>query len=164
MSSRKRKEPGPDRKAGRPAAKPKAKAKPARKRRAPGWLDRLGRRLFWFLFRLGLRLGAGVLVLLGGAVLYYYVSLPDPEELFDGRSKGSVTLLDRNGDVFAWRGAQYDEARPGTVSPHLIKAILAAEDRRFHSHFGVDPRGLARAMVANVRAGRLVQGGSTITQ
>lgn len=52
----------------------------------------------------------------------------------------------------------------GMSSPHLVDAILAAEDRRYYSHFGVDPFGLVRAMVANIRAGGFVQGGSTITQ
>lgn len=46
----------------------------------------------------------------------------------------------------------------------LVAGIQAVEDRRFGSHHGVDPQGLARAMLANLRAGRLVQGGSTLTQ
>ena len=50
------------------------------------------------------------------------------------------------------------------MSPYLPEAVVAIEDRRFYSHFGVDPIGFARAMVANVMSGRLVQGGSTITQ
>lgn len=123
------------------------------------------RSVFWFLVRLGFRAALIVGLILGASVGYYYISLPDAEALLDGRSRGSVTLLDRDGEVFAWRGAQFGgEVRPGDVSPHLINAVLAAEDRRFYSHFGIDPRGLLRAMVANVRAGGLVQGGSTITQ
>jgi penicillin-binding protein 1A len=50
------------------------------------------------------------------------------------------------------------------MSPYLPEAVVAIEDRRFYSHFGVDPIGFTRAMVANVMSGRLVQGGSTITQ
>ena len=46
----------------------------------------------------------------------------------------------------------------------LIGALLAVEDRRFHRHFGVSPSGIARAAIANIRAGRIVQGGSTLTQ
>ena len=46
----------------------------------------------------------------------------------------------------------------------LTAAVLATEDRRFYTHFGIDIIGLTRAMVANIRAGRIVQGGSTITQ
>ena len=125
----------------------------------------MAKRAFWLLFRLGLRAATVVALILAAAVGYYYFSLPSPDALFDGRNRGSVTMLDRRGDVFAWRGSQYGgEIRPGEVSPYLVSAILAAEDRRFYSHFGLDPRGLARAMVANVRAGRFVQGGSTLTQ
>ncbi|MDP2141497.1 MAG: penicillin-binding protein 1B [Gammaproteobacteria bacterium] len=46
----------------------------------------------------------------------------------------------------------------------LIDAVVAVEDQRFYNHFGVDPIGIARAMVANLRAGAIVQGGSTLTQ
>jgi len=50
------------------------------------------------------------------------------------------------------------------VPPELIKVLIAVEDRKFYQHHGVDPRAIARAMVANLRAGATVQGGSTLTQ
>ncbi len=50
------------------------------------------------------------------------------------------------------------------VPQSLTDAIIAVEDQRFYSHFGVDPVGIARAMVANIKAGGIVQGGSTLTQ
>ena len=50
------------------------------------------------------------------------------------------------------------------VPPALIKAVIAIEDQRFYSHFGVDPLSILRAMWANLRAGEIVQGGSTLTQ
>ncbi len=50
------------------------------------------------------------------------------------------------------------------VPEHLVNAVIAVEDQRFYSHFGVDPIGIARAFVTNVRAGSIVQGGSTLTQ
>jgi len=50
------------------------------------------------------------------------------------------------------------------MSPWLPKAVVATEDRRFYSHFGIDPVGLIRAAVTNLRSGHIVQGGSTITQ
>jgi 1A family penicillin-binding protein len=112
-----------------------------------------------------IRLGVAFAAAMGVVVYFMYVQLPDPENLLDGRERGSVTMLDRNSEVFAWRGDQFGgEVRVGDVSPHLVHAILSAEDRRFYSHFGVDPRGLARAMLANWRAGGIVEGGSTITQ
>lgn len=54
--------------------------------------------------------------------------------------------------------------RLGNVSPMLIKGLLAVEDKKFYSHWGVNPASVARAMVANIKAGHTVQGGSTITQ
>ncbi|MDP8254681.1 MAG: PBP1A family penicillin-binding protein [Candidatus Alcyoniella australis] len=50
------------------------------------------------------------------------------------------------------------------ISPYLINAVIAVEDHRFYKHYGISPLSLARAMLANLRAGRVVQGGSTITQ
>ena len=50
------------------------------------------------------------------------------------------------------------------VPPVLVEGLIANEDRAFYSHFGVNPLGIARAMVSNIRAGRVVQGGSTLTQ
>ena len=50
------------------------------------------------------------------------------------------------------------------VSPWVAKSTVAIEDRRFWSHGGVDPKGIARALWADVRSGKVVQGGSTITQ
>ncbi|MDF1555720.1 MAG: transglycosylase domain-containing protein, partial [Deferrisomatales bacterium] len=54
--------------------------------------------------------------------------------------------------------------RLADVPPLLPQALVAVEDRAFRTHFGIDPRGVARALVANLRAGRVVQGGSTLTQ
>src|SRR4029078_12965626 len=50
------------------------------------------------------------------------------------------------------------------VSPHLLNAIVATEDRRFYWHFGVDVQGTLRALLVNLEAGQTVQGGSSITQ
>lgn len=50
------------------------------------------------------------------------------------------------------------------VPPDLVNAVVAVEDHRFYDHFGVDPIGIARAFVTNLRAGGIVQGGSTLTQ
>jgi len=106
-------------------------------------------------------LGLGVV----GAVVYYAHDLPDIDEVTAETRKPSVTLLAADGSVLASYGDLYGESVTlSDVPPVLPKAVMAVEDRRFYSHFGVDPFGLARAMLANIRAGEIVQGGSTITQ
>lgn len=60
------------------------------------------------------------------------------------------------------RASQYSSLN--SIPKHLTQAITAIEDERFRSHFGVDIFGIARALVSNIRAGKIVQGGSTITQ
>jgi membrane peptidoglycan carboxypeptidase len=119
-------------------------------------------RIFWaFFWRVGLALG----LILAAVTGFYYTQLPAHENLFDGRGTGSVTMLDRDGNIFAWRGEQYGgELAMTEVSPHLVHAVIAAEDKRYYSHPGIDPIGITRAMVTNLRAGRVVQGGSTLTQ
>jgi membrane peptidoglycan carboxypeptidase len=108
------------------------------------------------------------MLLLALAVGYVYLGLPEADALLDGRARGSVTLLDRNGDVFAWRGDQFGGVvTTETVSPHLKNAIVATEDKRFYRHFGISPRGIASAVRINLSEGRgplSGHGGSTITQ
>ena len=76
-----------------------------------------------------------------------------------------IMLVAADGQVIAERGAFFgDEARLSELPAYVPQAVIAIEDRRFHHHFGIDPLGMARAMVTNLRAGRIVQGGSTLTQ
>ncbi|GAA5074615.1 PBP1A family penicillin-binding protein [Roseibacterium beibuensis] len=109
------------------------------------------------------------MLLLGIATAYYYMQLPDQvSTIVDARARGSVTMLDRDGNVFAWRGEQFGGMIDAeTVSPHLVNAVVATEDRRFYRHLGVSPRGIASAIRINLREGRgplSGHGGSTITQ
>lgn len=124
--------------------------------------------IFRWLFDFSLRIFVVAAIIFSGAVCYYYAKLPAPFELTDGRVRGSVTLLDRNGGVFAWRGEQFGGAvTPSSVSGHLRNAVLATEDKRFYRHFGISPRGIASAILINLREGRgplQGHGGSTITQ
>ena len=107
-----------------------------------------------------------ILIVLGLA--YFAINLPDSSALIDGRVKGSVTLLDRYGKVFAWRGDQFGGViTADSVSPFLKNAIVATEDKRFFNHLGLSPRGIASAIRINLRSGRgplSGNGGSTITQ
>ncbi len=76
-----------------------------------------------------------------------------------------LTLLASDGQAFARNGAIIGApVKIGALPPHVKQAFLAIEDRRFYSHFGIDPRGLARALWSNVRGDGITQGGSTITQ
>jgi penicillin-binding protein 1A len=130
-----------------------------------GGLIRWVLRLFWVIFSRGALAGA---VVLGLAIFYIYTTLPPFSQLLDGRARGSVTLTDRDGAVFAWRGEQFGgQITADTVSPYLKNAIIATEDKRFYKHFGVSPRGVASAVKINLAAGRgplSGNGGSTLTQ
>ncbi|MFZ5790240.1 MAG: transglycosylase domain-containing protein [Pseudomonadota bacterium] len=91
--------------------------------------------------------------------------LPDVSRLNEIQRRPSVTLLAADGSIVASYGDLY--GKPVTLVDlpgYLPQAVIATEDRRFYSHFGLDPRGLLRAIYANLRAGAWVQGGSTITQ
>ena len=91
--------------------------------------------------------------------------LPDTSALYDVDRQPSITYLDRNGALIATRGSQ--QAPPADLEAlpdYVPAAFIAIEDRRFYWHPGFDPIGMMRAMAANMRAGRIVQGGSTLTQ
>jgi penicillin-binding protein 1A len=91
--------------------------------------------------------------------------LPGPERLNELKRQPSVSLLAADGALIASYGDLYGDAvRLADLPPYLPGAVLATEDRRFYSHWGVDPRGIARALYVNIRAGEMAQGGSTITQ
>ncbi|MCB1366307.1 MAG: transglycosylase domain-containing protein [Rhodobacteraceae bacterium] len=130
-----------------------------------GWIVLgLWRMVWWMTWR------AAGLVFLALAIStgYFYLQLPPPEAQVDGRVRGSVTMLDRDGNVFAWRGEQFGGMiRASTVSPYLKNAVVATEDKRFYRHFGISPRGIASAIRINLAEGRgplSGHGGSTITQ
>jgi penicillin-binding protein 1A len=121
------------------------------------------------LSRILLTLGGACLYLIGMAALsaFAFVSadLPDPSRLWEQTRPPSIQIVDRQGRDLAVRGAHaLDPVPMSTLPAHVRQAFLATEDRRYYAHSGVDPYGLARAMVANLRAGHIVEGGSTITQ
>ncbi|MFT5487189.1 MAG: penicillin-binding protein 1A [Paracoccaceae bacterium] len=104
-------------------------------------------------------------VALSVLVAWYAYDLPDINKLDVPARKASITLTDADGREITTYGDLYgDTLRLADVPPYLVQAIVATEDRRFFEHMGFDPIALARAVVANVRAGRVRQGGSTLTQ
>jgi penicillin-binding protein 1A len=114
---------------------------------------------------------AGVLVGVLLAVWIWRLALadlppvPDQAALWRLNQPPSMVFHDRNGTEIGWRGpARGEVLRLADLPPYVPRAFLAAEDRRFYSHFGVDPIGIARAARADIQARRIVEGGSTITQ
>ena len=151
-------------------SKPKAKA-PRKKPtgnifvRAIKWVvGGILRIIWWITFRVAVVLG----IIIGTTTMYYYAKLPDATALMDDRQKGSVTLEDDTGQVFAWRGDQFGGlVHAKSVAPQLRNAVIATEDKRFYRHFGLSPRGILGAIRTNMREGRHPlkgHGGSTITQ
>jgi penicillin-binding protein 1A len=112
--------------------------------------------------------GDGLTMLSGGLVLMLALALPAFQATrTDWRTQGdySLTILDRYGNEIGKRGIRHSDAVPLEQMPdQLIKAVLATEDRRFYTHFGIDVLGTFRAMMENLRANTVVQGGSSITQ
>ena len=102
----------------------------------------------------------------GAMVLAWYaIRLPDVGAIASFDRRPSLTFVSIDGQVLATTGDLYAGAvQIEELPPHLVRALLATEDRRFYRHFGIDVIGLARADFVNLRAARLVQGGSTITQ
>jgi penicillin-binding protein 1A len=146
---------------------PRKPSRPRKPRRQHGLI--LGSILFvwraiWALAWRATAIGA---LILAGIVFYFYAQLPPVADLIDGRARGSVTMLDREGKVFAWRGETFGVIAADTVSPYLHNAVVATEDKRYYWHFGISPRGIASAIRINLSEGRGPlegNGGSTITQ
>ena len=105
----------------------------------------------------------------GGLLLMLALAIPAFRDTSDEdwlkKSELAVTFLDRYGNEIGNRGIKHNDSVTLEEMPdHLIKAVLATEDRRFYEHFGIDFFGTFRALLTNARAGGVVQGGSTITQ
>ncbi len=114
---------------------------------------------------------AGLIILTGlmiaGYAAFLFKTLPNPE-IFDERQIAQSTkIYDRTGEILLYElyGEQKRTVVPFDRIPELVKkATLAIEDQNFYKHGGVDWRAVFRATLANLRSGRVVQGGSTITQ
>jgi len=92
-------------------------------------------------------------------------ALPDRDTLWTMNREPAVEFIDTQGKTIAVRGFRYGRAVSAkTLPPHVTNAFIAAEDKRFREHTGVDMSAIIRAMLANARAGRTVEGASTITQ
>jgi penicillin-binding protein 1A len=133
------------------------RAAPKRRRTGRGFFGTLA---YW---------GAVMVLWMGifGVGIFIWVAsdLPDPEELWKKTDRPSITFVDIHGQVVDRRGAP--DSPPvdlKSLPVYVPQAVMAIEDRKFYRHWGFDFEGLARAMYINTRAGRVVQGGSTLTQ
>ncbi|WP_017959511.1 PBP1A family penicillin-binding protein [Rhizobium leguminosarum] len=116
----------------------------------------------WRKFAIGLAL---LVCLIAGSVLVWALKDVPWSEIRAGTLKPVVVLETADGAPLVRQGPyQGPYARYDQFPPHLIDAVLSIEDRRFMDHFGVDPRGIGRALLRNLEAGSVVEGGSTITQ
>lgn len=101
---------------------------------------------------------------LAAMLVYYTIVFPDPLSVRGKETSPVIRMVARDGTLLAKRGAAHDYISIDMIPRHVLDAVVATEDRRFYQHWGVDPAGLIRAAFANLRAGRYVQGGSTLTQ
>lgn len=139
----------------------RSKKRTARGRRSGGGIAGLFGRLVYWTFIMGIWGGIAV----AGVVVWYGAQMPSATTWAIPDRPPNVKIVAVDGTLIANRGATGGEALGlHEMSPYIPQAVVAIEDRRFYSHFGVDPIGLARAMATNIASGRLVQGGSTLTQ
>ncbi len=115
---------------------------------------------WWWVAR-GVAAALLILILL---VAYLAITAPLSKSL-QPIAPPQITLLTSDGQPFARNGAVVDDpVQVAELPDHVKEAFMAIEDRRFYSHWGVDPRGLARALWSNFSGSGMTQGGSTITQ
>jgi penicillin-binding protein 1A len=135
----------------RPAAQPA---------RSPG-----GRRRLRFVAKWTAVVAVWGLVVLSCLVAWVATTLPDIRQLGRADRHPSITLRAADGSLIATYGDLYGETMTLADLPKALpEAVIATEDRRFYHHFGLDLLGMARAAVTNLRAGHVVEGGSTLTQ
>ncbi|WP_371370952.1 transglycosylase domain-containing protein [Sporomusa aerivorans] len=106
-----------------------------------------------------------LLLLMFANVGYAFLGLPGTDSLENLNLISATQVFDINGQLISKLFEENRIVVPiNNISPYVQQAIVANEDTRFYSHFGIDPIGIIRAMAVNIRSGGLVEGGSTITQ
>jgi penicillin-binding protein 1A len=123
------------------------------------------RSFFGWLFRLAFKTAILGTIVLAMGLGYVWFSLAQKGLLQIPEQEPGVMLLAADGTVLSEQGAFFgDQIRVADLPDYVPNALIAIEDHRFRSHYGVDPFGLMRAIYQNFTAGRVVQGGSTLTQ
>ena len=132
----------------------------AKRRAKPRGRFGLGRLVYWGAV---LSLWAAIAVI--GVVVYVGAHLPPIQSLEIPKRPPTIQIVGIDGSMLAQRGEMAGaNVALKDLPPYLPKAFIAIEDRRFYSHFGIDPVGIARALVTNVLNRGVSQGGSTLTQ
>ena len=142
---------------------------PRRDKRGGGGGKRRGRRgrrsFLGGLFYWSMVLGLWCLIGVGGVVAYHASQLPPIDQLTVPKRPPNIAILAADGSLLANRGETGGRTITiGEVPPYLPRAFVAIEDKRFYDHFGIDPIGITRALVTNLRGRGVAQGGSTLTQ
>ena len=119
------------------------------------------------LYIIGAMFALGVIGLVSVIVYIYILSLelPSTDEFSKFKYTEPMVVYDAKGNIIAELGAE--RRYPISIDqmpPYVYQAVVAVEDARFYEHSGIDPWGIARAMVSNIKAGKMVEGGSTLTQ
>jgi penicillin-binding protein 1A len=118
------------------------------------------RTVYW-----GAVLGLWAVIAVVGVIVYVGAHLPPIQSLEIPKRPPTIQIVGMDGSVLATRGEMAGtNVSLKDLPPYLPKAFIAIEDRRFYSHYGVDPLGIARAAVANILHRGVSQGGSTLTQ
>lgn len=135
----------------------RAKAQQPRRKRRFGLFGTL---IYWSLI---LCIWAGIGLV--GLVAFYGAQMPSMTTWAIPDRSPNVKIVSEDDRLIGNRGMSGGEAVGlHEMSPYIPQAVIAIEDRRFYSHFGIDPLGVGRAMISNVAGGRMSQGGSTLTQ
>lgn len=145
---------------GSPRPRKSASKKKKRAKARGGKRSLIGRVAYWSLI-------ACIWVCIGLTAVVGYVGahLPPIQSLEIPKRPPTIRMLDTAGNEFARRGDMAGEVLAlKDMPPHVPRAFIAIEDRRFYDHYGIDPLGIGRAVVANVMHRGVAQGGSTLTQ
>ena len=132
----------------------------ARRKSGLGLFGGISRLVYWCFV---LTIWGGIAA--AGIVVYYGARMPSVADWAVPDRPPNVKIVSVDGKLVANRGMTGGEAVGlHEMSSYIPQAVLAIEDHRFYSHYGVDPIGLTRAVLSNVTQGRFTQGGSTLTQ
>ena len=124
------------------------------------------KKVLYIIFGVGFFIGCVGLIVLGAYLKKIGDALPSPDQLIERSSDQSTQILDRNGNLlYTVYGDENREFVPlDKIPEHTKKALLAAEDAEFYQHKGLDYFGIMKAFLQNLKGGKVVRGGSTLTQ